>query len=116
VKPEPKAEQEKTLEEGIIVIVISSHGEASNLQNMKDVLEACQKLRRDISRAVKMGRTCDSFPLLLPPIHTVATATSSPMPRSSSKPSLLPGIRTNRPILKRMAGRMPESPQQRKPA
>jgi glyoxylase-like metal-dependent hydrolase (beta-lactamase superfamily II) len=58
-KPESKSEPEKTLEEG--VMVVSAHGEVSNLQNMKDLLEACQKLRRDISRAVRAGRTCDSF-------------------------------------------------------
>ncbi len=59
VKPEVGPEQEKTLEEGIMVV--SGLGEVSNLQNMKDLLESCQKLRRDVSRAVKMGRTSDSF-------------------------------------------------------
>jgi hypothetical protein len=58
-KPAPKSEQEKTLEEGFIVV--SGRGEASNLQNMKDLLESCKKLRTDIARAVKAGRTCDSF-------------------------------------------------------
>lgn len=58
-KPLSKAEQEKTLEESITVI--SSRGEASNLQNVKDLLESCRKLRNDISRAVKAGRTADGF-------------------------------------------------------
>ncbi len=58
-KPEPKQEHEPTLEEGILVV--SRRGEVTNLQNMKDLLEACQKLRRDISRAVRAKRTCDSF-------------------------------------------------------
>jgi hypothetical protein len=58
-KPEPKPKQERTLEEGILVV--SARGEASNLQNMKDLLEACQKLRRDISKAIRMGQSCESF-------------------------------------------------------
>lgn len=59
VKPDPKLEKEKKAEEGITVI--SSHGEASNLQNMKDLLESSKKLRNDISKAIKLGRTCDDF-------------------------------------------------------
>ncbi len=59
LKPEPKPEPEKTLEE--LIMVVSAHGVASNLQNMKDLLEACQKLRRDASRAAKTGRSSDSF-------------------------------------------------------
>jgi len=58
-KPDPKAEPEKTLEEGIAVV--SAHGDASNFQNLKDLLIACQKLRSEISRAVKAGRSCDDF-------------------------------------------------------
>jgi hypothetical protein len=58
-KAEPKPEPEKTLEEGITVV--SAQGGVSNLQNMKDLLEACQKLRRDIAKAIKAGRTCESF-------------------------------------------------------
>jgi hypothetical protein len=58
-KPDPKLEQEKTVEEGIAVV--SAHGDASNLQNMKDLLESTRKLRNDISKAVKAGRTCESF-------------------------------------------------------
>jgi hypothetical protein len=50
---------EKTLEEG--VIVVSARGGASNLQNVKDVLESAQKLRDELSRRVKSGRTCDDF-------------------------------------------------------
>jgi hypothetical protein len=59
VKPDPKTVPEKTLEEGIAVI--SSRGEASNFQNLKDLLSACQKLRTDISRAIKAGRSCENF-------------------------------------------------------
>jgi hypothetical protein len=66
-KPEPKykykAEPEKTLEEGITII--SGHEGSSNLQNMKDLLDAAQKLRNDISKAIKAGRTCDQY-LALP--------------------------------------------------
>jgi glyoxylase-like metal-dependent hydrolase (beta-lactamase superfamily II) len=51
--------EEKTLEEQ--VIVLSSRGEASNLQDMKDLLEISQKLQRDLSRAVKSGRKIESF-------------------------------------------------------
>jgi glyoxylase-like metal-dependent hydrolase (beta-lactamase superfamily II) len=58
-KPKPKTEPEKTLEEGITIS--SSHGSASNLQNMKDVLDAAQKLRNDISKAIKAGRSCSKF-------------------------------------------------------
>jgi hypothetical protein len=58
-KTDPKPEQEKTVEEGIAVI--SAHGEASNLQNMKDLLESAKKLKNDISKAVKAGRSCESF-------------------------------------------------------
>ena len=54
-KPDPKV----TLEEG--VTVVSSRGECSNLQNMKDLLEACQKLRNDLARAVKSGTGCEGF-------------------------------------------------------
>jgi hypothetical protein len=52
-------EPETTLEEG--VAVISSLGEISNLQNMKDLFSACQKLRADLAKAVKSGRSCESF-------------------------------------------------------
>jgi cyclase len=58
-KPVPKTEPEKTLEEK--VAVISVHGKAANLQNMKDLLEVSQKLRTDISRAIRAGRTWDGF-------------------------------------------------------
>jgi len=59
IKPAPKTEPEKTLEEKIAVI--SVHGGAANLQNMKDMLEVAQKLRNDISRAIRAGRTWDGF-------------------------------------------------------
>jgi glyoxylase-like metal-dependent hydrolase (beta-lactamase superfamily II) len=58
-KADPKTEPEVTLEEGIAVV--SSLGEVSNLQNMKDLVSACQKLRTDMSRAVRAGRSCDNF-------------------------------------------------------
>lgn len=54
-----KTKQEKTLEEE--VLVISSHDVVSNLQNVKDLLDGSQKLRRDVLRAVKAGRSCDRF-------------------------------------------------------
>jgi glyoxylase-like metal-dependent hydrolase (beta-lactamase superfamily II) len=58
-KPASKEEPEKTVEEQIAVI--SAHGEVSNLQNMVDLLDACQKLKRYVSKAVKTGHTCDRF-------------------------------------------------------
>jgi hypothetical protein len=58
-KPKSIAEPEKTLEEGITVI--SGRQGASNLQNMKDLLDAAQKLRNDISKAIKASRSRDQF-------------------------------------------------------
>ena len=58
-KAESKTAAEKTLEEGIAVI--SARGEVSNFQNMKDLLSACQKLRADISKSIKAGRSCEDF-------------------------------------------------------
>jgi glyoxylase-like metal-dependent hydrolase (beta-lactamase superfamily II) len=58
-KPKPKPEQEKTLEEGITVV--SAHGAVSNLQNMKDLLEASQRLRNDISKAIKARRSTEIY-------------------------------------------------------
>ena len=58
-KTESKTGIEKTLEEGIAVI--SGHGEASNFQNMKDLLNASQKLRADILKSIKGGRECEDF-------------------------------------------------------
>ncbi len=55
VPPEP----EKTLEE--LVTVIPGHGEAANLQQMKSLLTAAQKLRAEANRAVTAGRTRDEF-------------------------------------------------------
>jgi hypothetical protein len=52
-------EPESTIEETIAVI--ASAGEVSNLQNLKDMLSACQKLRADLSKSVKSGRSCDNF-------------------------------------------------------
>ncbi len=56
---EPGEEEEKTLEEHIAVV--SARGEVSNLQNMKDLLEACQRLQSYVKRAVDRGRSYDSF-------------------------------------------------------
>ena len=58
-KTDSKIEPEKKLEEGILVI--SARGEVSNLQNMKDLLSASQKLRTNMSRGIKAGRTCDNI-------------------------------------------------------
>jgi hypothetical protein len=58
-KVESSTEPEKTLEEGIAVI--PARGEISNLQNVKDLLEASQKLRSEIARAVKAGRSCENI-------------------------------------------------------
>jgi len=58
-KPELKSEPEKTLEERIAVV--SARGRVANLQNMKDLLEVSQRLRNDILRAVRAGRTWDTF-------------------------------------------------------
>jgi hypothetical protein len=59
VKPAAKTEQEKPLEES--VRVVSASGNVSSLKDMKDLLEASQKLRSDVSRAARAGRTCDGF-------------------------------------------------------
>jgi hypothetical protein len=56
---EPEEDEERTLEEDIAVV--SARGEVSNLQNMKDLLEACQRLQRYVKRAVDRGRSYDSF-------------------------------------------------------
>ncbi len=56
-KTEP--EEEKTLEEEIVVV--SANGEASNLQDMKNLLDASQKLRKELSRVVALRRTLKSY-------------------------------------------------------
>jgi hypothetical protein len=58
-RTDPKLDEDKKPEEE--VAVLSSRGEASNLQNMKDMLESAKKLRSDISRSIRRGRTCDDF-------------------------------------------------------
>jgi hypothetical protein len=58
-KSDPDLDKDRTLEEGITVL--SSRGEPSNLQNMKDLLESSRKLQSDISRAIRQGRTCSDF-------------------------------------------------------
>jgi glyoxylase-like metal-dependent hydrolase (beta-lactamase superfamily II) len=60
VPPEP----EKTLEEQ--VAIVPGHGEPANLQQMKELLAAAQKLRTEANRAVKAGRTQDDFIKSLP--------------------------------------------------
>lgn len=58
-KADPKADKDKRLEE--FITVISSRGDPSNLQNMKDLLESAQKLRIDIARMAKRGGACEDF-------------------------------------------------------
>ena len=58
-RTDPKLDEDKKPEEE--VAVLSSRGEASNLQNMKDMLESAKKLRSEISRLIRRGRTCDDF-------------------------------------------------------
>jgi hypothetical protein len=62
-KPQPKVEtqpgEEKSLEE--LVTVVASRGTRSNLLEMKNLLELSNKLRTDVSRAVRAGRDKDSF-------------------------------------------------------
>ena len=60
-KPSPSAAPapEKTLEEAIIVI--PGHGPATNLKELKGLLEASQKLRAEIGRALASGRSRDAL-------------------------------------------------------
>jgi hypothetical protein len=58
-KVESTKEPEKTLEEGIIVI--PALGAISNLQDVKDLLSASQKLRTEMIRAVKAKRSCENI-------------------------------------------------------
>ncbi len=58
-KPASENEPEKTLEEE--VTVLPGRGESSDLQDMKDLLDSCKRLRADIARAVRYGRTSDSY-------------------------------------------------------
>jgi len=63
--PQPKPgtsaapEEEKTLEE--LVAVIPGHGPASNLREVKDLLESAQRLRNETARAISLKRTRDAF-------------------------------------------------------
>jgi len=52
-------EEEVTLEE--LIAVVSSRGDVSNLQIMKEMLEASKRLRNGLSRAVKAGRSCERY-------------------------------------------------------
>jgi len=56
---ESEEEEEKTLEE--YIAVVSASGEVSNLQNMKDLLEACKRLQSYVKRAIDRGRSRDRF-------------------------------------------------------
>jgi glyoxylase-like metal-dependent hydrolase (beta-lactamase superfamily II) len=58
-KTEVKPGEEKSLEES--VTVISARGPRSNLQDMKDLLDAARKLRGEIAKAVSAGRDIESF-------------------------------------------------------
>jgi hypothetical protein len=58
-KPEIKPEEEKTLEQ--MMLVLSSFGTPSDLQQMKDLLSAAQKLREQMARIVALRRSCESF-------------------------------------------------------
>ncbi len=55
-KPQPEP---KTLEE--LVTVIPGAGGRSNLQDLKDLLEAAHRLRNEISKAVAAGKSRESF-------------------------------------------------------
>ncbi len=58
-KIEVKPGEEKTLEES--VTVISARGPRSNLQDMKDMLDAARKLRGETAKAISAGHTIESF-------------------------------------------------------
>jgi hypothetical protein len=58
-KVDPKLDKDKKPEE--FITVLSAHGEPSNLQNMKDLLESTQKLRNEVARLVKRGRNLGDF-------------------------------------------------------
>jgi glyoxylase-like metal-dependent hydrolase (beta-lactamase superfamily II) len=68
--PQPKqeppvpAEPEKTLEES--VAVIPGHGAPGNLQQMKALLAAAQKLRTEANKAIAAGRAREDFVKALP--------------------------------------------------
>lgn len=66
-RQEPPAlpEQEKTLEE--TVTVIPGHGAPANLQQMKNLLVAAQKLRAQATKAIAAGRTREEFVKSLAP-------------------------------------------------
>jgi len=57
--PAAQPQQEKTLEE--TVTVIPGHGAPANLQQMKSLLTAAQKLRADATKAVAAGRSREEF-------------------------------------------------------
>lgn len=65
-KPDPAAipEPAKTLEETFVIV--PGHGPASNMQEMKKVLAAAQKLRVETSRAHGVGRSREVFIKSLP--------------------------------------------------
>lgn len=57
--PTKAAEPEKSAEE--LLVVITAQGAPTNLQDMKDVLAAAQKLKTSATRAVATGRSRDEF-------------------------------------------------------
>jgi glyoxylase-like metal-dependent hydrolase (beta-lactamase superfamily II) len=64
-EPSASAEPPKTLEETILVV--PGHGPASNLQQMKILLAAAQRLQFEASRAAAIGRAREDFVSSLPP-------------------------------------------------
>jgi hypothetical protein len=71
--PQPKPDpakvpaEDKTLEE--LVLVVPAHGSVSNLQEMKTLLEAAQRVRNEVTRAANAGRRRESvtgLPALTP--------------------------------------------------
>jgi glyoxylase-like metal-dependent hydrolase (beta-lactamase superfamily II) len=57
--PVPVPEPEKTLEE--MMLVMPGHGPASNMQQVKSLWTAAQKLRTEANRAITAGRTREDF-------------------------------------------------------
>jgi hypothetical protein len=58
-KPEIPPEEEKTLEQ--LMLVISSYGAPSDLQQMKDLLGMAQKLKERVAWIVSRKQPCESF-------------------------------------------------------
>jgi len=59
-KPEEaEDDEEKALEESFAIVSVS--GNASNLREMKDMLQTSRKLRNDIARSARTGGSCENF-------------------------------------------------------